>query len=100
MREEVQVTMLQIRYKFNQGDVTLDAEARLFAPTKARDDSTSAPWDIHVTLLWGDQVLFDRPLAGMDPLHAVHLASQFAANYLHDRAKDEGGSLEPEIFRI
>lgn len=92
--------MFELNYELKNGDRTLDVRARLFAPTKARDDSTSAPWDIHVTLLWGDQVLFDRPLAGMDPLHAVHLASQFAANYLHDRAKDEGGSLEPEIFRI
>ena len=100
MRQEVQVTMLQIRYKFKKQDITLDAEARLSAPRQARDDSTSAPWDIHVTLMWGDQVLFDRPLAGMDPLHAIHLAAQFAANYLHDRAKDEGGCLEPEIFRI
>lgn len=90
--------MLQIRYKFKKGDVILDVEVRLFDVKQARDDSTSAPWDVGVTLLWGDQILFDRPLAGMDPLHAVHLAAQFAANYLHGRAADEGGTLEPTIL--
>ena len=90
--------MCELNYKFKNGDRTQDVRARLSAPTKARDDSTSAPWDIHVTLLWGEEVLFDRPLAGMDPLHAVHLATQFAANSLHGRAVDEGGFLEPTIY--
>ncbi len=92
--------MMEFSYKFKKGDVVRDVEVRLLDVTLARDVSTSAPWDIHVTLRWGDQILFDRPLAGMDPLHAVHLAAQFAANYLHDRAADEGGCLEPEIFRM
>ena len=90
--------MIQLRYKLRKGDVTQDVEARLFDIKQARDASTSAPWDIHVTLLWADQVLFDRALAGMDPLHAVHLAAQFAARYFHLRAVDEGGSLEPAIL--
>ena len=45
----------------------------------------------------GDEVAFDRQLAGADPLHAVELAAQFASKYIRGRAEDEGGTLEPPI---
>jgi hypothetical protein len=56
-----------------------------------------APWDISVTIVWGDEGAFDRQLAGADPLHAVELAAQFASKYIRGRAEDEGGTLEPPI---
>jgi hypothetical protein len=90
------MTMLELTYQF-KGAVSQVITVRLSDVKKARDDDSSAPWDISVTIAWGDQIAFDRPLAGADPLHAVELAAQFAAKYLRGRAEDEGGTLEPPI---
>ncbi len=89
--------MIQIPYKLTKGETTLDVQVRISDLTQARDKESSAPWDVGLTILWGDEVAFQRPLAGMDPLHAVHLAAQFAARYIRGRAEDEGGLLEPPI---
>ncbi len=60
----------------------------------AREADSSAPLDISVTIRWGEQIAFDRPLSGINPLHAIELAVQFATQYLNGRAEDEGGTLE------
>lgn len=92
----MQGTMIEVRYQF-KGANPRDVIIRLFDIKQARADGSSAPWDISVTILWGDEIAFDRALAGMDPLHAVELAAKFAATYISDRARDENGTLEPSI---
>jgi hypothetical protein len=96
MRSKVQVSMIEQRYQF-KGDKPRDITIRLGAVAQVHADDSSAPWDIRVTILWGDEVAFDRPLAGADPLHAVELAAKFASTYISDRARDEGGTLNPAI---
>ena len=88
--------MIELKYRFN-GEKPREITVRLFDVKQARADDTPAPWDISVTILWGDDVTFDRPLAGADPLHAVELAAKYASDYIRGRAKDEGGTLEPDI---
>lgn len=88
--------MIEVKYRFN-GEKPRDITVRLFDVRQARVDDTSAPWDIGVTILWGDEVAFDRPLAGADPLHAVESAAKFASDYISGRAIDEGGTLELDI---
>jgi hypothetical protein len=88
--------MIELKYRFN-GDKPRDITVRLFDVTKARADDSPAPWDIGVTIMWGDEKAFDHPLSGIDPLHAVELAAKYASDYISGRAKDEGGTLEPEI---
>jgi hypothetical protein len=90
------MTMLELTYQF-KGDVSQVITVQLSDIKKVRDDDSSAPWDISMTITWGGKIAFDRPLAGADPLHAVELAAQFAARYLRGRAEDEGGTLEPPI---
>jgi len=89
--------MLELTYQFKRGDISEDISVRLRDVKQARGADDPAPWGIHVTITWGDQIAFDRPLAGADPLHAVELAAQYAASYLHGRAEDEGGTLDPPI---
>ncbi|WP_437965360.1 hypothetical protein WMF04_37860 [Sorangium sp. So ce260] len=89
--------VIEMTYKF-QGNVSLDITVRLFGVKQARGDESSAPWDVSVTIVWGGEVAFDRPLSGADPLHAVELAAHFAASYIRGRAQDEGGTLEPPIW--
>jgi hypothetical protein len=96
MRSEVQVTMIELKYQFKR-DVSRDITVRLGDVKQARADDSSAPWDISVTILWGDEVAFDQPLAGADPLHAVELAAKYASTYISGRALDEGGTLDPAI---
>lgn len=88
--------MIELKYKFG-GDVHQNIVVRLFDVKQVRGADDPAPWDISVTIVWGDEVAFDRQLAGADPLHAVELAAQFASKYLRGRAEDEGGTLEPPI---
>lgn len=64
---------------------------------RARGDDQPAPWDIGLTIAWGDEIAFDHPLSGADSLHAVELAVQYAARYIHGRAEDEGGTLDPPL---
>lgn len=89
--------MLEVKYRFN-GGLSRDITVRLQDIKQVRELDTSAPWDIRVTILWGDEVAFDRPLAGVDPLHAVELAAKFASSYIGDRARDEGGTIEPSAL--
>lgn len=89
--------MIELTFRFKSGDVSEDISVRLSDVKQVRGDDDSAPWDIGVTITWGRMILFDRPLAGADPLHAVELAAHFAADYLRGRAQDEGGTLEPQI---
>jgi hypothetical protein len=96
MRQKVPVTMIELKYQF-KGTVLRDVIVRLFDIKQVRAEDSSAPWDISVTILWGDEVAFDRPLAGIDPLHAVELAAKYASTYISDRARDENGTLEPSI---
>ncbi|AUX25426.1 uncharacterized protein SOCEGT47_059730 [Sorangium cellulosum] len=70
----------------------------MFDLKQVRSADSSAPWDISVTITWGGEIAFDRPLSGADPLHAVELAARFAASYLRGRAQDEGGTLDPPIW--
>ncbi len=88
--------MIELKYQFN-GDIPRDVIVRLFDVKQVRADDSSAPWDISVTILWGDEVAFDHPLSGMDPLHAVELAAKYASTYISGRAQDENGTLEPSI---
>jgi hypothetical protein len=88
--------MIELKYRFN-GDKSRDITVRLGDVKQARVDDSSAPWDIDVTIMWGDEKAFDHPLAGMGPLHAVELAAKYASDYIRGRAEDEGGTLEPEI---
>lgn len=88
--------MIELKYQF-QGDKPREIIVRLRDVRQARPDDHSAPWDIAVTIMWGDEVAFDHPLAGADPLHAVELAAKYASNYISGRAHDEGGTLEPPI---
>lgn len=90
------MTMIELQYRFN-GNMPRDITVRLFDVKQVRDADDSAPWDISVTIVWGSETAFDRPLAGADPLHAVELAAQFASKYIRGRAEDEGGMLEPPI---
>jgi hypothetical protein len=89
--------MLELTYQFKSGDVLEDITVRLRDVKQVRGADSPAPWDVHVTITWGDKIAFDRPLAGADPLHAVELAAQYAARYLRGRAEDEGGTLDPPI---
>lgn len=89
--------MIQIPYELKRGELTLDILVRISDVSQARNAETSAPWDVKLTILWGEEVAFQRALAGMDPLHAVYLAAQFAAQYIHGRAEDERGTLDPPI---
>ncbi len=91
--------MLEITYQFTLSDTVQLVTVRLSNVKLARSLDTSAPWDISVYISWGEEVAFDRPLSGMDPLHAIELATQFAAQYIQGRAEDAGGRLEPEIHR-
>lgn len=88
--------MIELNYQF-KGDKPRDITVRLGDVKQTRAHDTSAPWDIGVTILWGDEKAFDHPLSGIDPLHAVELAAKFASDYISGRAKDEGGTLDPEI---
>ena len=78
MRSKVQVNMIELKYQF-KGDKPRDITVRLGDVKQARPDDSSAPWDIGVTILWGDEKAFDHPLAGVDPLHAVELAAKYAS---------------------
>jgi hypothetical protein len=89
--------MIELTFSFKSGEVSQDITVRLFDVKQVRGADSPAPWDVSVTITWGGTIAFDRPLAGSDPLHAVELAAQFAATYLHGRAQDEGGLLEPAI---
>ncbi len=88
--------MIEVKYQF-KGNVQRDVIVRLFNVKQVRADDSSAPWDISVTILWGDEVAFNHPLAGIDPLHAVELAAKYASTYISGRAQDENGTLEPSI---
>jgi hypothetical protein len=88
--------MLELKYQF-KGNTQRDITVRLGDVTQVRGTNSSSPWDIGVTILWGDEVAFDRPLAGTDPLHAVELAAKFASDYISGRARDENGTLEPSV---
>lgn len=88
--------MIELKYRF-KGDKPRDITVRLGDVKQARGDDHSAPWDIGVTILWGDEKAFDHPLSGIEPLHAVELAAKYASAYISGRAKDEGGTLDPEI---
>ncbi|WP_437332157.1 hypothetical protein [Sorangium sp. So ce394] len=90
------MSMIELRYQF-KGDTPKDITVRLFDVRQVRDADDPAPWGINVTIAWGAEIAFDRPLAGADPLHAVELACQFASKYIRGRAEDEGGTLEPPI---
>jgi len=90
------MTMIELKYQF-KGDKPRDITVRLGDVKQVRPDDSSAPWDISVTIMWGDEVAFDHPLAGADPLHAVELAAKYASGYINGRAQDEGGQLEPPI---
>jgi hypothetical protein len=89
--------MLELTFVFKSGEVSQDITVRLYDVKQVRGADNPAPWDVSVTITWGGTIAFDRPLAGADPLHAVEVAAQFAARYLHGRAQDEGGMLEPSI---
>jgi len=89
--------MIKLAFKFKRGDVSQDITVRLCDVRQVRSTDTPAPWDISVTIIWGGEVAFDHPLSGMDPLHAVEQAAQYAATYLSGRAHDEGGTLDPPI---
>jgi hypothetical protein len=91
--------MLELKYQFT-GHVSLDVVVRLSDIKQARPGDSSAPWDIHVSIVWGGEVAFDNPLSGVDPLHAVEVAVKFSATYINGRALDEGGSIEPPITWI
>lgn len=91
--------MIELTFSFKSGAVSQDIAVRLFDVKQVRGTDSPAPWDVSVTITWGEEIIFDRPLAGADPLHAVKLAVQFAAKYLRDRAQDEGGTLEPPIMQ-
>jgi hypothetical protein len=73
--------MIELKYRFH-GDASRDVAVRLSDVRPARDADDPAPWVIDVTIVWGAENAFDRPLAGVDPLHAVELAAQFASKYL------------------
>lgn len=88
--------MIELKYQF-KGDKLIEVTVRLHDVKQVRADDSSAPWDIGVTIMWGDEVAFDKPLAGGDPLHAVELAAKYASDYIRGRAEDEGGTLEPSI---
>lgn len=89
--------MIELTFRFKSGGTSHDVSVRLFDVKQVREVDSSAPWDISVTIMWGTEVAFDRPLSGADPLHAVELAANYAAKYLQGRAEDEGGTLEPPI---
>lgn len=89
--------MLELTYQFRSGNTAQSIRVRLSDVQQTRGDDHPAPWDVGVTITWGGQIAFDRPLAGTDPLHAVEVAARFAADYLRGRAQDEGGSLEPAM---
>ncbi len=89
--------MIELTYRLTKGAVSENIAVRLSDVRRARGEESPAPWDIGVTILWGDNVAFNHPLSGVDPLHAVELAAQFASKYLAGRASDEGGVLDPPI---
>jgi hypothetical protein len=89
--------VIKLKYEFRKDDVVQEITVLLFDVKQVRDAESSAPWDIGVTIMWGEKSLFDRPLSGADPLHAVELAARFASDYLRGRAEDLGGILEPPI---
>jgi hypothetical protein len=89
--------MIKLSFQFKKSDATEDVTVELFDVRQARGADHPAPWDVGVTIMWGAECLFNHPLSGADPLEAVRLAAQFAAVYLHGRAEDEGGTLDPEI---
>lgn len=89
--------MITLAFRFHNGDVSQDITVQLFDVKQARSADSPAPWDIGVTITWGGECAFDRPLSGADPLHAVELAARFATRYILGRAKDEGGTLDPPI---
>ncbi|MFO0760750.1 MAG: hypothetical protein U0359_30005 [Byssovorax sp.] len=91
------VHMIELSYIFERKSVSQKVRVRLSDVKQVRASESTAPWDISLTIVWGEEIAFDRPLAGADPLHAVKLAAQFAATYLHGRAQDEGGVLNPPI---
>lgn len=88
--------MIELTYTF-RGPSVVAVTVRLHDVEQARPAEHPAPWDVGLTISWGAEVAFDRPLAGADPLHAVEMAASYAARYLHGRAEDEGGTLDPPI---
>ena len=66
------MTMIELTFRFESGDVSQEIIVALFDIKQVRDADSPAPWDVRVTITWGAEVAFDRPLAGADPFRTPY----------------------------
>ncbi len=91
------MTMIQLDFRFTPADGTTTQDVVVkIGDVRETHPGENGPWSASVWIEWSGKGR-DHRIRGMDPLHALESAAQFAANHLHLYETDGEGTFEPPI---